>query len=149
MLNCESIVFLPFKIVLLHMKIIKIGMKMKLLTIVLSLVFWLIIVFLRSIHVDVFSLNSLVLTFLHYSIIEMYMLVYLSMLLLMVSQVLFRLLCCSLQTAMNILLCVLPLLLALEPFSLFRRLYASMFNQFYIDLAITLREILFSSFWHF
>ena len=28
--------------------------------------------FLRSIHADVFSFNSLVLTFLHYSIIEMY-----------------------------------------------------------------------------
>lgn len=36
----------------------------------------------------------------------------------------------------------------LEPFSFFRRLYTSMFNQFCIDLAIALRELLFSSFQH-
>lgn len=119
------------------MKSIKICIKMKL-TVLLSLVFLLIIV-LRFPHVDVFNFNSLILTFVYCFIIEIY--ANLSMLVLIGFQVASG--CCAILYKS---LCVFPLLLALEPFSLFGRLYTSMFNQFCIDLVTTLREILFSSF---
>lgn len=58
----------------------------------------------------------------------------------------FGILCYSLQVTRNIFLHVFLLLSDLEPFSPFRKLYISMSNQLCIDLAITLREVLFSAF---
>lgn len=117
---------------------------MKLLTI-LSLGFPVIILFLRFIHVDVF--NSLSLTFVHYSIIGIYADLFIHVTLDGLSggfQVVVLLFTNSCEYSFT----CLSITTTLEPFSFFRRLYTSMFNQLCIDLAIALREILFSSFWH-
>lgn len=116
------------------------------LTILLTHVLLLIIV-IRFTHVEVFNFNWLFPTFVHYSILEIYANAFIHVTLDKLSGG-FRLLRYSLQITMNILLHVFALLLALEPFSPLSRFYTSMFNQFRIDLAISLREILFSSFRH-
>lgn len=74
--------------------------------------------------------------------LQKYTLIYFSELLLLGFQVVFRLLCYySSEITVNLLSHAFPLLLELV--SPFRKLYNSMFNQLYIDLAITVSETCF------